>query len=321
MAAAPDICAPEIVDLSRLRVDDLQPVLEDECVAWRSVLSWDFSASADLVRRFVRIQALSGYALMLNNRAIGYSYYVCEDRKGLIGDLYVVREHDSTANEDLLLSSILQALVSAPGVERIEAQLMMMRGPFERSIPYAKFGEVFPRSFMLADLEDVPRLEPSPAAARFRMDEWLPAEPDGVAMAIASAYHGHVDSRINDQYRSFLGARRFLGNVVQYPGCGQFYGPGSLVATDASGKVAGAILCSMVAADTGHITQVCVSPEFQGQGVGYELLRNALSILHAAGCAKTSLTVTTSNTNAIQLYQRVGFRSMRRFAAYVWEGF
>ena len=321
MAAAPDICAPEIVDLSRLRVDDLQPVLEDECVAWRSVLSWDFSASADLVRRFVRIQALSGYALMLNNRAIGYSYYVCEDRKGLIGDLYVVREHDSTANEDLLLSSILQSLVSAPGVERIEAQLMMMRGPFERSIPYAKFGEVFPRSFMVADLEDVTRLEPSPAAARFRIDEWTPTDPDGVAMAIASAYHGHVDSRINDQYRSFLGARRFLGNVVQYPGCGQFYGPASLVATDAGGKVAGAILSSMVAADTGHITQVCVSPEFQGQGVGYELLRSALTVLHGAGCAKTSLTVTTSNTNAIQLYQRLGFRSMRRFAAYVWEGF
>jgi ribosomal protein S18 acetylase RimI-like enzyme len=321
MAAAPDIHVPEVVELSRLRVEELDRVLDDECIVWRSVLSWDFSASADLVRRFVRIQALSGYALMLNGRPIGYSYYVCEDRKGLIGDLYVMRDYDSTANEDMLLSSILQSLISTPSVERIEAQLMLMRGPFERLMPYAKFGEIFPRVFMLADLEDVGNLPASPSAGRYRLDRWDPGSQDEVAMTIASAYHNHIDSRINDQYRSFLGARRFLGNVVQYPGCGQFYGPASLVATAPDGKVAGAILCSMVSADTGHVTQVCVGPDHQGRGVGYELLRAALSILRVAGCSKTSLTVTASNTSAIQLYQRIGFRGMRRFAAYVWEGF
>lgn len=321
MAAAPDVIAPDIVELGRLRVDDIEPLLQDECVAWRSVLSWDFSASADLVRRFVRIQALSGYALVVGGRVVGYSYYVCEDRKGLIGDLYVMRQYDSTANEDMLLTSILQSLISTPGIERIEAQLMLMRGPFERAIPYAKAGEVFPRLFMLADLDGIDQLPPSPAAARYRIEQWDPSNQDEVAMTIASAYHSHVDSRINDQYRSFLGARRFLGNVVQYPGCGQFYGPASLVAIDLDGKVAGAILCSRVAADTGHITQVCVNPEHHGKGIGYELLRIALSVLQGAGCTKTSLTVTASNTNAIQLYQRIGFRSMRRFAAYVWEGF
>jgi ribosomal protein S18 acetylase RimI-like enzyme len=321
MAAAPEIRAPDIVDLTRVRVEDLQAVLEDECISWRSVLSWDFTASADLVRRFVRIQSLSGYALVLDGRVIGYSYYVCEDRKGLIGDLYVMRDFESTANEDMLLSSVLQSLIAAPGVERIEAQLMMVRGPFERAIPYAKSAEVFPRLFMLADLEDTGNLEASPAASQYRIRQWDPGEQDGVAMTIASAYYGHVDSRINDQYRSFLGARRFLGNVVQYPGCGHFFSPASLVATDRDGKVAGVILCSTVAADTGHITQVCVNPEFQGKGVGYELLRNALNTLRDAGCTRTSLTVTASNTNAIQLYQRMGFRSRRRFAAYVWEGF
>ena len=105
-------------------------------------------------------------------------------------------------------------------------------------------------------------------------------------MTIASSYYGHVDSRINSQYRSFLGTHRFLGNVVQYPGCGHFFGPASLVAADRDGKVAGIILCSMVAADTGHITQGGIDRDFRSKGVGYELLRNALNTLRAPVAAR-----------------------------------
>jgi ribosomal protein S18 acetylase RimI-like enzyme len=90
---------------------------------------------------------------------------------------------------------------------------------------------------------------------------------------------------------------------------------------DANGTVVGIVLCSLVAPETGHITQICVTPEVQGRHVGYELMRHALIHLRRAGCEKTSLTVTASNTDAIRLYQRIGFRSVRRFAAYVWDGF
>jgi ribosomal protein S18 acetylase RimI-like enzyme len=321
MAAAPETCAPEILELSRLRIEDLDPVLEDECMAWRSALSWDFSPSADLVRRFVRIQALSGYALVLGDRVIGYSYFVSEEHKGLIGDLYVLRDYDCAETEHLLLSTVLSSLMSTPGVTRIEAQLMMMKGPFERGLPGARYGEVFPRQFMLADLNDVGKLPASQAFSSYRFEPWSAARQDDMAAVIASAYQGHVDSRINDQYRSFPGARRFLSNVVQYPGCGQFHAPASTIALDDDGKVVGVLLCSLVAADTGHITQVCVMPSAQGKGVGYELLRHGLMHLKNAGCEKTSLTVTASNPDAIRLYQTIGFRSLRRFAAYVWEGF
>jgi ribosomal protein S18 acetylase RimI-like enzyme len=108
---------------------------------------------------------------------------------------------------------------------------------------------------------------------------------------------------------------------VQYPGCGSFFLPASLVADRADGSMAGIILASLVAADTGHITQLCVSPANKGQGVGYELLRRSLYILAQSHCERVSLTVTAGNTEAIELYQRMGFRATRRFAAYVWEGF
>ena len=140
-------------------------------------------------------------------------------------------------------------------------------------------------------------------------------------MLIASAYQGHVDSHINDQYRSYPGAKRFLMNIVQYPGCGKFFGEGSFVAEDANGRMCGIVLSSHVASDVGHVTQICVSNEWKGRGVGYELMRSAMLALSDGRCERVSLTVTASNTGAIQLYQRMGFRSTRRFAAYVWDGF
>ena len=39
------------------------------------------------------------------------------------------------------------------------------------------------------------------------------------------------------------------------------------------------------------------------------------------GCRSASLTVTTANEDAVALYERVGFQTIRHFSAYVWEGF
>jgi ribosomal protein S18 acetylase RimI-like enzyme len=42
--------------------------------------------------------------------------------------------------------------------------------------------------------------------------------------------------------------------------------------------------------------------------------------LRASGARRISLTVTAANAEAVKLYQRFGFREVRRFFAYVWEG-
>jgi ribosomal protein S18 acetylase RimI-like enzyme len=78
-------------------------------------------------------------------------------------------------------------------------------------------------------------------------------------------------------------------------------------------------LASLVAPDVGHITQICVSQAARGTGLGYELMRRSMVALAAYGCRSVSLTVTAANSAAIQLYERMGFRSRRDFAAYVWE--
>ena len=92
MAAHVEWPEPGVVELRRISAEDLEPVLTEEHgarMAHRDS-AWDLSSSAELVRRYTRMQALSGSALVHGSRVIGYAYYVREDHKGLIGDLYVL---------------------------------------------------------------------------------------------------------------------------------------------------------------------------------------------------------------------------------------
>jgi ribosomal protein S18 acetylase RimI-like enzyme len=86
------------------------------------------------------------------------------------------------------------------------------------------------------------------------------------------------------------------------------------------GDACGISLTSLVAPACGHVTQICVAPEVRGTGIGHALLRRSLMSLRDSGCASATLTVTVANTGAVDLYERMGFRTVRRFPAYVWEG-
>ena len=88
-----------------------------------------------------------------------------------------------------------------------------------------------------------------------------------------------------------------------------------------SSKLCGLSLSSLVSKQAGHITQICIAPSYRGLGLGYELLRQSLGGLVKAGCPTATLTVTASNREAVNLYERMGFETIRRFRAFVWEGF
>jgi ribosomal protein S18 acetylase RimI-like enzyme len=318
MAALFDAALPRVVDLRQLRSEDLDALLSEEIEGWQRKFDWDFRGSAELVQRFVEMHALTGYALIAANRVIGYAYYVCEERKGLIGDLYVMERYRTVESENQLLGPVMDTLASAAWVQRVECQLLMLASPFERLLPKQDKLAVFPRTYMEVDLshvEDLPLKPPSDV----RIEKWDDRAQDEAARVIADAYRGHIDGQINDQYRSPGGARRFLLNIVQYPGCGAFFQPASLIATDRSGKGCGICLTSLVQKDVGHITQICVTPDVRGTGVGYELLRKSLVELRHKGCRKASLTVTSANDTAIALYRSVGFAPRQTFAAYVWD--
>jgi ribosomal protein S18 acetylase RimI-like enzyme len=75
-----------------------------------------------------------------------------------------------------------------------------------------------------------------------------------------------------------------------------------------------------VRADVGHVTQVCVLPEYRSAGLGVVLLAATTRSLRERRFRAISLTVTQANDRAIALYERIGFESKRVFDAFVWEG-
>lgn len=310
----------EIVDLRRLSARDLEPLLSEEIATWRAELEWDFGKSADLVRRFMDLRALNGSALVQDGAVTGYVYFVLEENKGLIGDLYVCRSARTETRENALLEAVLRPMMGVSQISRIECQLMMLQPLPNRATPRSQSLKSFERNFMRLDLHRA-ALPEGRVRRPVGLELWSDHLQEAAAQIIATAYSGHIDGQINDQYRSVAGARRFLYNIVQYPGCGVFFRPASYAALDAAGRLCGVSLASMVAPRCGHITQICVSPEAHGQGIGHELLRQSLLRLREAGCQSASLTVTAANRDAVVLYERVGFQTVRRFSAYVWEGF
>jgi ribosomal protein S18 acetylase RimI-like enzyme len=317
MAAAPALAT--LVDLRYLRAGRLDPLLEEESAVWQRELDWDFRPSASLVRRFVGMQALAGHALCSGDEVVGYAYHVVEEHKGLIGDLYVRTPWRTREAVYQLLDATLAALAASPALRRVESQLMILGPDDPSSLPLAAHARNHKRDFMAIETGGVMALPESPCASRIRMEPWHERWHEPSAQLIGRCYEGHVDGDINDQYRSPAGARKFLHNIVQYPGCGSFFSPASMVALDDAGNIVGLCLSSLVAFDVGHVTQVCVAPEARGKGLGYELMRRSLTTLASAGCRRASLTVTSGNTSAIELYRRMGFVTVRQFRAIVWD--
>lgn len=65
-----------------------------------------------------------------------------------------------------------------------------------------------------------------------------------------------------------------------------------------------------VLANEGHITNVAVDPDYQGQGLGLRLMNELTSRVKALGVDSMTLEVRPSNTVAINLYTSLGFRSV-----------
>ena len=117
----------EILDLRHFSSADLRPLLDDEAQVWSRLLSWDYSGSAEMILRYVDAKILPGYAAVDRGRVFGYSFFVYEGNKGVIGDLYVTngnRLPNAREVELKLLTHVIETLQQSPGIHRVEAQLL-----------------------------------------------------------------------------------------------------------------------------------------------------------------------------------------------------
>jgi len=313
----------EILDLRHFSSADLRSLLEDEVDVWSRMLCWDYRGSSEMILRYVDAKILPGYAAVERGKIIGYAFFVYEGSKGVIGDLFVAddtRAYDINQIETRLLTHVIETLQQSPGIHRVEAQLLAHdAGVVAR--PFIDQGfQRHARLFMALPLDGGMRTG-SMNSPEVELRPWSEQDYQSAAGLITNAYRGHVDSQINDQYRSLGGSLRFLNNVVRFPGCGTFDAGSSFVAVyKRTRTLAGLILCSSVRLDVGHVTQVCVLPEFRSHGIGEALLERTASNLRKRNFRILSLTVTEANTRAVELYQRLGFSTQRVFDAFVWEG-
>ncbi len=309
----------EILDLRHFSSVDLRSLLDDEIQVWSRTLSWDYSGSSDMILRYVDAKILPGYAAIDRGRIFGYAFFVYEGSKGVIGDLFVAnsgRLPNPQEVESRLLMHVIETLQQSPGIHRIESQLLLHdTGIVAR--PFLEQG--FHRHQRLFMVQPLGGFGKPPRHALDR--RWSEQDYQTAAAVITTAYRGHVDSQINDQYRSLSGSLRFLNNIVRFPGCGTFDPDSSFVAVHKGARnVIGLILCSRVRHDVGHVTQVCVLPEYRSHGIGEWLLAATGGNLRDRNFSMLSLTVTEQNTGAVELYRQLGFEVKRVFDAFVWEG-
>jgi ribosomal protein S18 acetylase RimI-like enzyme len=315
----------EILDLRHFTSAELRGLLERESELWARRLSWDYRPSADMILRYLDAKILPGYAAVDAGAIHGYAFFVYEGAKGVIGDLYVddlFGPERQRATEQKLLTHVIETLQNSPGIHRIEAQLLVHEAgavaqPFTRE-GFSKHHRLF-MSLPLAG-PGAPAVAPRDLRG-IELRRWSEDDFQGAAGVITAAYRSHVDSEINDQYRTIAGSLRFLNNIVRFPGCGMFDADASLIAVERGSKnIIGVILCSRVKEDVGHVTQVCVLPEYRGRGIGEGLIAASAVELRRRRFSALSLTVTQDNARAVELYQRLGFEVKRVFDAFVWEG-
>lgn len=300
----------------------MRPLLEAEAEQWRLRLRWDYRSSTELLLQYLESRILHGFVALDQGRVCGYTFCVYEGRKAVIGDAFATG-HRTMSDADatrVLLAHVLEMLRSSPAVDRVESQLLLFdAGEFANVFTGPEF-TIYPRLFLECPLRR-PVDASLPAAARILPPElellpWTAQDYQPAGELIHACYIGHTDAEINDQYRTLHGSLRFLHNIVRFPGCGTFEAGFSWMLRERhTGALVGMVLCSRVAPEVAHITQLCVAPAYRGRRLGLALLRQSTETLRRAGLDAISLTVTEANQQAVKLYARFGFVQKHRFDA------
>jgi len=332
----------EVLDLRHFAAPLLRPLLEAEGDLWRHRLHWDYRTSAKLLMQYLDSHMLPGYVAMEAGQVTGYAFCVYEESKAVIGDVFALsgRQVDPASGrsstdegslfapeaqpardvEEMLLKHLFETLQHSPQVDRIESQLLLHpSGSHDAGFRRAGF-HVYRRLFMVQQLSGLWNMPRPVLPPDLELRAWRDEDLNGAGRLISEAYMGHPDSLINDQYRSANGSLRFLHNIVRYSGCGTFSSQVSHVVCDrATRELVALVLGSRVSTQSGHITQLCVRPQYRRRGLARLLLSIAATCFFRQGVTEISLTVTEANANAIQLYREEGYECVHTFDAAVWE--
>ena len=301
------------VPLTELHTRDLRPLLEEESEHWQEELLWDYSDVSAAVVSGLERRALSGVVLRDGPRSVAYCYYMIDGGRAIVGSLFAAAGFRGQGLEETLLDAVLSAAQARPANDRVECQTLFStsRQADER---FARAGfQSRRRHYLVRPLDGA--IKAPPAGFKLR-----PVRRDDLAAAaqiIHRSHQGSLDAALNMTYATPALCRSFVETLVLRAGCGRFDPEASLMADGRDGPV-GVLLASQLSASNGHICQVSVLGSEQSRGLGTALVSSALSAFRRQGLATASLSVTLENDRAYRLYQHLGFRLRKEFAAHAW---
>ena len=120
----------EILDLRHFGSPELRPLLEREATVWAQRMNWDYRSSAEMILRYLDSKILPGYAAVEDGRVVGYSFFIYEGSKGVIGDLFADSSVNNPAHlQEEMLGHVIETLQQSPGTQRVEAHARRLSRP------------------------------------------------------------------------------------------------------------------------------------------------------------------------------------------------
>jgi ribosomal protein S18 acetylase RimI-like enzyme len=296
---------------------ELRPLLDEEAAQWDAELAWDFGEVRAAVAGGVERGTLPGRFVTNGVHAAAYCYYMVDASRVIVGSIFASREHRGRGLEDELADAVIADARAERGSGRVECQtLFCTASSVDARFARAGFtGRA--RHYMCRDLARSlpPRQASLPPGVCLR-----PIRRDELQTAAEIVYRSHAgspDAALNLTYSTPATCRAFVDTLVMRSGCGQFDPEASRMAEGPWGPI-GVLIASRLARANGHICQVSVAPEAQGRGLGAALVTVALRAFHDQGLESATLSVTVGNERAHRLYELLGFRVQRVFAAHAW---
>jgi ribosomal protein S18 acetylase RimI-like enzyme len=136
-----------------------------------------------------------------------------------------------------------------------------------------------------------------------------------VAEIIVAAYRDHPGRDLHAEVRTLSGAESFVRTAAD--GAYGATRPAYIRIIRRTRIPVAAIVGCEAAPGVGFVLQVVVRPEYQGRGLGTQLVRELACRFREAGLDRAALGVTNDNP-ARRLYERLGFRKIMPVNAYVW---
>jgi ribosomal protein S18 acetylase RimI-like enzyme len=295
----------------------LYSLMEEEGKAWIDELGWDYSPIRQILASFIKQKLLPGYVAVLDTEAVGYTYFLINRTKGIIGAVYVRSSGHSQMITERLLDLTVAALKDSQQVRRVEAQIMLFHN-LNLTEAFKRNGfRHFPRYYLNLDVNSYHR-EPG-SAYKGTIVPWDSAYLSDTTEIVLKSYNNQIDSIICADYRTPAGCEGYLRSLVENPGCGVFMPEASFVALDENTIPCGFIIGCRISDKIGMIPQISVYPSYQNRNLGNILMNSSLERFRSSGFHRISLTVTPENTRAYNWYRRLGFNVGKEFGAFIWE--